>query len=299
MQAQFSKATQEWASAFVHLPWDKYWRALPRILEIVLVILLAKAAAEVTWLVIAPADDATAMPSTNHTPAKPAAQQARLAMVANLHLFGIPMQNLAPGIDARETGLKLTLRGVFSSSVPQHSMAIIADQAQQEKVYSHGENVVPGVVLYEVQADKVILERSGSFETLSMPREGKDKPPVIAPVGAASAPAYAPPPAPAADAAQRLKALRNDLVNQPQKFWDQVRIDPYMEGGQLKGFRFNHRDPQMLQSMGLTPSDVIIDVNGNPATDPSILQNVMGAGDQDVTLGVLRNGQRIELRISM
>lgn len=298
MQAQLSKATQEWASAFVHMPWDKYWRALPKILEIVLVILLAKAAAEVTWLILAPADDTTATPAANLTPAKPAAPQARLAMVANLHLFGIPMQNLAPGIDARETGLKLTLRGVFSSSVPQHSMAIIADQAQQEKVYGHGDSVVPGVVLYEVHPDKIILERSGSFETLSMPREGKDKPPVIAPVGAA-APAYAPPPVPGADAGQRLKALRSDLVNQPQKFWDQVRIDPYMEGGQLKGFRFNHRDPQMLQSMGLTPSDVIIDVNGSPATDPALLQNMMGTGEQDVTLGVLRNGQRVELRISM
>lgn len=266
-----------------------------------MVVLLAKAAADLTWLIFTPSDTANSPAVMPSNPAKPAAQQARLMSVANLHLFGIPAQALAPGggpINARETGLKLTLRGVFSSTVPQHSMAIVADQQNQEKVYVRGDAVVPGVVLYEVYPDRIILQRSGNFETLTMPREGKDKPPIFTPVNQAAVPSAAA--QPTADAGSKLKALREDLLHHPQRFWDQVRIDPFMENGQVKGFRFNHRDPQMLQSMGLLPSDVIVDVNGNAATDPSVLQNLMGAnGITELNLGVLRNGERIEVRIPM
>jgi len=270
------------------------------------VVLLAKAAADLTWLIVAPSEDTSAAAGNLPAARTPAIELARLNTVANLHLFGIATKSLSPQgaqIDARETGLKLTLRGVFASNTPQQSMAIVADQQNVEKVYVRGDAVVAGVVLYEVYPDRVILERSGSFETLTMPRDGKDKPPLFTPVGAVTAPgpvSMAPPPG--ASAAERLKDLRENLVNQPKKFWEQVRIDPVADpqSGQLRGFRFNHKDPQVLQAMGLRPDDVIIEVNGMPATDPSVLQNLMNMqGSQDLRIGVERQGRREELRISM
>ncbi len=307
MQAQVRKATQEWASIFSQFPWQRWWRSAPKVMEMVLVVLLAKAAADVTWLIFSPSEEAAGSAlSVAPLPRTPVAEVARLNTVANLHLFGIPSKlTSAQGaeIDARETGLKLTLRGVFASNEPQQSMAIVADQQNNEKVYVRGDAVVAGVVLYEVYPDRVILERSGSYETLTMPRDGKDKPSVITPVGRTPPPVnVAPPPGPSASAGERLKDLRDNLVNQPKKFWDQVRIDPVADPGtgQLRGFRFNHRDPQVLQSMGLRPDDVIVEVNGLPATDPSVLQNLMNMqGNQDLRIGVERQGRREELRISM
>lgn len=306
MQVQLRKATQEWASIFSQFPWQRWWRSAPKIMEMLLVVLLAKAGAEVTWLIFAPSDEVGVAVNVAALPRTSVAEVARLNTVANLHLFGIPSKLAGPQgapIDARETGLKLTLRGVFASNEPQQSMAIVADQQNNEKVYVRGDAVVAGVVLYEVYPDRVILERSGSFETLTMPRDGKDKPSVITPVTSIQTPVNVVPPlGPSASAAERVKDLRDSLVNQPKKFWEQVRIDPVADGGtgQIRGFRFNHRDPQVLQAMGLRPDDVIVEVNGLPATDPSVLQNLMNMqGNQELRIGVERQGRREELRISM
>ena len=307
IQVQLRKATQEWASIFSHLPWQRWWRSAPKILEVVLVVLLAKAAADLTWLIFAPSDEVG--PAMNVAPITraPVAEVARLNSVANLHLFGIPSKlTTAQGaqIDAQETGLQLTLRGVFASNEPQQSMAIVADQQQNEKVYVRGDAVVAGVTLYEVYPDRIILERSGNYETLTMPRDSKDKPSVITPVARTQANTRIAPQSAgnAISAGESLKVMRENLVNQPKKFWDQVRIDPVADPGtgQLRGFRFNHRDPQVLQSMGLRPDDVIMEVNGLPATDPSVLQNLMNMqGNQELRIGVERQGRREELRISM
>jgi general secretion pathway protein C len=308
MQAKVVKATQEWASVFTHLPLEKWWRALPKVLEILLVILLAKAAADITWLIFTPAQETATAPSVTSRTARrqPQTQQARLSMVANLHVFGMAApQGMAGGgpINAVETGLKLTLRGVFASDQPQNSLAIVADQQNQEHVYARGEVIVAGVTLYEVYPDRIILNRNGSYETLSMPQESKDviqAAPSVAPRTSRNSRMAPPPtPAPSANSADVLKNLQQDMLKRPEHFWNQVRIDPFTEDGTVKGFKFTHRDPQVMQALGIQPTDVVVDVNGSPATDPAVMQSLMGNISGPVTLGVLRNGQRIELRLSM
>lgn len=308
VQAKVVKATQEWASAFAHMPLEKWWRSLPKILEVVFVILLAKAAADITWLIFTPSQEVSNTAAANSYSAarrQPQIQQARLSMVANLHVFGMAApQDMAGGpINAAETGLKLNLRGVFASDIPQNSLAIVADQQNQEHVYARGEAIVPGVTLYEVYPDRIILKRNGNFETLSMPQESKD---IIAAVPAAASrytrnnrmtlPPTTPPPA---NSAEVLKNLQQDMLKRPEHFWNQVRIDPVTENGSVSGFRFTHRDPQVMQAIGIQPTDVVVDVNGSPATDPAVMQSLMGNISGPITLGVLRNGQRIELRLSM
>lgn len=307
VQAKVVKATQEWASVFTHLPLEKWWRALPKVLEILFVILLAKTAADITWLIYTPAQETATAPSATSRTARrqPQTQQARLSMVANLHVFGMAApQGMAGGaINAVETGLKLTLRGVFASDQPQNSLAIVADQQNQEHVYARGEAIVAGVTLYEVYPDRIILNRNGSYETLSMPQESKDiiqAVPAAAPRNSRNS-RMAPPPmsAPPANQAEVLKNLQQDMQKRPEHFWNQVRIDPVTEDGTVKGFKFTHRDPQVMQAIGLQPADVVVDVNGSPATDPAVMQSLMGNISGPITLGVLRDGQRIELRLSM
>jgi general secretion pathway protein C len=228
-------------------------------------------------------------------------------------LFGVAVKNTAATdapIEAKETGLKLTLRGVFAADNPAQALAIIADARGEEKVYRKGETIFSGVTLYQVYPDRVILERSGSFETLSLPRD-KDAlksigPRMVSPAG------YTPPvTVNSADSPARMRtvqggaqlnALREQLASNPQEFWKNVRIEPeYDSNNQIIGYRFEHNDRQMMQALGLRPGDVIVEVNGQPVTDPSVLSGLMGqlSTATSLSLGIQRNGQRENLNINM
>lgn len=312
MQGQLVRATQEWASLFTNLQWQKIWRVAPKWITVVLVILVAKSAADLTWLIFAPNEQGRgggqryqAVPSSTQS-------QARLRTVSDLHLFGVAAKQTAvteAPIEAKETGLKLTLRGVFAADNPAQAMAIIADARGQEKVYRKNETIFSGVTLYAVYPDRVILERSGNFETLSLPR---DKDNVLSGVPRMVKPnSYTPPSVSNGDAPARtrtvqggkeLNALREQLTSNPQEFWKNVRIEPeYDSNNQIMGYKFEHNDRQMMQALGLRPGDIIVEVNGQPLTDPSTLSGLMGqlSTATSLSLGIQRNGQRENLNINM
>ena len=56
MQGQLQKAAQEWASLFTNFPVKKWWRAAPGWVSLILVVLVAKSASDLTWLIFAPAE---------------------------------------------------------------------------------------------------------------------------------------------------------------------------------------------------------------------------------------------------
>lgn len=312
MQGQLVKATQEWASLLTNLQWQKISRVAPKWLTFVLVILVAKSAADLTWLIFAPGEQGT-VGALRYQPVHSDNQtQVRLRTVTDLHLFGIaakqPVVQEAP-IEAKKTGLNLTLRGVFAADNPAQAMAIIADARGKEKVYRVNETIFSGVTLYAVYPDRVILERSGNFESLSLPRD-KD--------GASSNGAhqvirsrYTPPSAVAngspvrtrtIQAGKQLEELRNQLTQNPQEFWKNVRIEPkYDSSNQIVGYRFEHNNRQVMQAMGLRPGDIIVEVNGQPVTDPSTLSGLLGqlSTATSLSLGIERNGQRENLNIHM
>lgn len=312
MQGQIVKATQEWASLLTNLQWQKVMRVAPKWLALLMVILVAKSAADLTWLVFAPSaqqDSGLHRLQERHN-SSPAA--VRLRTISDLHLFGVaskqkPVQQ-AP-IEAKKTHLKLTLRGVFAADNPEQAMAIIANARGKEKVYRKGETIFSGVKLYAVYPDKVILERSGNFESLPLPRDLDNSANkgvrVIRPTR------YTPPTnvnnslpvvSRTVQGGEQLKALRNQLLQHPQQFWQNVRIQPrYGKNNQIIGYTFLHNDRRMMQAMGLRPGDIIVQVNGQPVTDPSVLTSLMKqlSTATSIRLGIERNGQRQNLNINM
>jgi len=312
MQGQLAKATQEWVSLLTNLQWQKISRVAPKWITVILVILVAKSVANLTWLVFAPGEQGAGnVFQSQPTRAAPAAQ-VRLRTVGDLHLFGIvstqPTVSAAP-IEAKETGLKLTLRGVFAAENPSQAMAIIADAKGVEKVYRKNDTIFSGVSLYAVYPDRVILERSGNFETLSLPRVkdesdnsgvrhiNRNRYTAAEPVSA-----EAPARARTIQASKQLEELRTQLTQNPEEFWKNVRIEPkYDSNNQLIGYSFEHNNPQLMNAMGLRPGDVIVEVNGQPVTDPSTLTGLMGelSTANSISLGIERNGQRENLNINM
>jgi len=316
MQGQLQKAAQEWASLFTNLPVKKWWRSAPKWISVVLVILVAKSASEMTWLIFAP-KQAT---SSDHQRSAAetgvvtqTAQQPRLLTVANLHLFGVankkPVTQVAP-IDAPKTGLKLTLKGVFAVSSPEQAMALIADARGEEKVYKKSETIFSGVTLYEIYPDKVILERSGSFETLNLPRE--ENGPVRSSGSQARTSTRTTRPAAESTssdvvrtrtirAGKRLENLKTQLAEDPAAFMQEVRIEPvYDDSQQMKGIKFGHNDRQVMSALGLRPGDVIVEINGQ-AVSPTAMTELLGqlSSLTELNLGIERNGHRENLNINM
>lgn len=312
MQGQLIKATQEWASLFTNLPWQKIWKSAPKWITVILVVLVAKSAADLTWLIFAPSEQHGAKVATPQVAPVTTQAQPRLRTVGDLHLFGIAVKQAISNsalIEAKETGLKLTLRGVFAADNPNQAMAIIADARGDEKVYRKNETIFSGVTLYEVYPDRVILERSGSFETLSLPRE-KDDLKTGGPRPVSSNRYTAPAPADnsslvrtrTVQGGNQLNQLREQLSSNPQEFWKDVRIEPdYDSSNQIKGYKFEHNDQQMMQALGLRPGDIIVEVNGQPLTDPSVLSGLLGqlSTATSLSLGIERNGRREILNINM
>ncbi len=75
-------------------------------------------------------------------PAVPASPAASLKDVSRLHLFGTATGTSIPAkapITAPETRLRLTLHGVFASTDPSLSMAIIAERNGKDKNYRRGD----------------------------------------------------------------------------------------------------------------------------------------------------------------
>ncbi len=312
MQGQILKATQEWASLFTNLPLKKWWRAAPTWVSFILVVLVAKSTADLTWIIFAPDEQIVASQSQQSPTPISRSSQPRLRTVANLHLFGEVNRKTvtkAP-LDAPKTGLKLTLRGVFAASEPAQALAMIADARGEEKVYKKNETIFSGVILHDIFADKVILERSGNFETLTLV-EGKaarGKGPIRSTRGRRNQPRATAPRSSGVvrtrtiRAGKRLEDLKKKLTENPAEFMAEVQINPVFDDAkQIKGYKFTHKDRQTMRALGLRPGDVILEINGQKVSDPSVLQGLFTElkSQSNISLGIERNGHRENININM
>lgn len=247
-------------------------------LNVLLLLLLAYAAAGISWRLWpqSPVSHEIHLLADSTNLSSPASQVgAGLVAVAAMHLFGeadaaVPAP-VASVIEAPETRLSLTLRGIVSLSAGSEGRALIAEGSAEEKVYKVGDALSGGALLHEVLSDRVILQRGGRFETLTLPRER-----------AAFAEQPAPHPGKAALSAtsgradagigQQLRTLRDVVVNDPQQAFSLVQTQPVMEGGVVKGYRVSPgKERRLFHGSGLRPGDVVTSVNGVALSDTAQL----------------------------
>jgi general secretion pathway protein C len=202
-----------------------------------------------------------------------------------------PAKPAAP-VNAPETRLKLTLRGAFASEDPAFARAIIADARGQEEMYAVGDKVPGNAELSEIHTSRVILLRSGRYETLSLPED-------VLGGNARSSPSRSTRP----DQSRRLQSLRKTLKQNPKSLYGLVRTTPRRnEDGKMIGYTLQPgRDRELFDGMGLQPGDVVTRVNEIELSD---LSNGMRAlksaqAGETVTLTVMRGGQEERLSISV
>lgn len=283
----------------------RYGRRLPELASVVLVVVIAKLAAELVWaLVPAPAGAAWQPP-----PAQAAVTTTRrgvdLNAIGNAHLFGQYTAPAAPALadlaSAPDTQLNLTLLGILSNGrndKDSRSRALIASQGGDEQPYAVGDDVSRGVQLTAIFPDRVILNRNGKLETLRLDKDSTSS--------LTGAPIDQLQSAPEQDvdgsAAESLSQIRSQLLEDPSKVADYIRVQPVNSGNGLTGYRiYPGRDRSVFAAAGLRPGDVVTAVNGMALNDPARSLQMLNELSQSsqINLTVDRGGQPQSFSINL
>lgn len=249
--------------------------------------------ARLTWTLIEPTSvlpPAASVPLAELQADSATGARGGFRELAALSVFGTPARENRV-VNAPETSLSWTLKGVFTNPDPSRSAAILAPQGQSEKLYRVGASLPGSVILQEVFADRVILDRGGRLETLRLKRH--DAP---ASAGRRSAPAL-----PAAAQAEP-RVDRDAWVNDPQRFLDVISANPVMEDGVLYGLEVSPaRNAREFEAAGLVSGDVITEVNGRPVAEISDYRDLLAelADASSVSVSLERNGEPMNITINM
>jgi len=265
---------------------------LPRWVTLALVAAIAWQLARVIWLLMpgsSTGDQIVAPPSQPGIPAALASGQVDVQSIATAHIFG--HASAGPVIEAprqshenlSETRLSLSLKGTMANTAEKSSIAIIADNRDEEKNYFIGDTVTAGTTLHAVYADRVVLNRSGALEVLKLPkdfpkgtRQGRRNATTVSRTAA------------------NPRSIQNVVTQNVTRLADVIRPTPYYVSGQMQGYRvYPGRDRKQFAALGLRPGDLIKDIDGAALTNPQqatqIFQNLGNA--EQVSVTVERNGQ--------
>ena len=177
------------------------------------------------------------------------------------------------------TALDLKLFGIRSDQASGRGSAIIATPDGRQQSYAVGEEILPGVTLDAVAFDNVTILRGGAREQIFLDQSQPAT--TLSPMSD-----NATPPAPSI-AAPPLPAAAADL-----------QFTPRMKEGTVTGFIV---DPtgvgQAFRSFGFQPGDVVLAVNGIPASqaNPETIRAALARSGGQVTAEIERGGNRMTL----
>jgi len=287
------------------------WKGLPGVMakganatqwvtavNVALVVLLAYQAAVLSWRLV-PAAEREALPALQMASSQQPVVASGGWNIARWSLFGKENQNAPTPVmvqkEIPKTTLKLTLRGVFVSD--DGGGAIIAEANGKERYYSINSNIPGGVVLKEVHPTKVVLKRNNKLEILELPKESVN-------VAGSSTRARNTSSRSRGRSAgpMNLKQYRKDLLKEPQRLTDAIKMNPKSERGKFIGYEVKPgRDRALFDRVGLMSGDIVTSVNGiqldTPAKGLNVLRSLQTANS--VRLDIKRNGRSQSLDVSI
>ncbi|KTF09796.1 type II secretion system protein GspC [Pseudoalteromonas sp. H105] len=291
------------------------------VVMMLVVVYIAFLMAKLFWLVW-PEPTSSPIQSTYSAPENTQSNSANSSAILALHLFGKadvqPKKQSARQEkvinNAPETRLSINLTGIVAvSNNDRNGLAVIESQGQQATYLV--DDVVKGTraKLAQVLPDRVILEVSGRFETLmldgldftktvSMPvlaeREGKrglEQGPQDVDVEQIDATANE-------DVKSSILETRNELLQDPGKLFDYIRVSQARRDGEVIGYRLSPgKDPALFKKMGLKNNDLAVSINGYQLTD---MQQAMSAMNElrnstDANITIERDGEQIDVQFSL
>lgn len=281
---------------------ERHGRALPAAATALLAIMLGWALAQLLWALLPTPLSAQwrPMPAVAATTSNDAGNRAgaQAQAIANAHLFGVyqaPSNPNAAALDrAPDTALNLTLMGILAGTNEHDSRALIAQQTGDESAYAIGKDIVSGVTLQAIFPDRVILSRSGVLETLRLDKDAPSKT-SGAPIVETSAAAPS--------AGLQLAQIREQVLTDPNKAGDYIRVQPANNGsGGVRGYRiYPGKDRTVFNAAALRPGDLVTAINGIQLDDEQralqVLSDLKNAGN--ATLTVERGGQPQTINVNL
>mgnify|MGYP003365547625 FL=1 len=101
---------------------------------------------------------------------------------------------------------------------------------------------------------------------------------------------------------QALIETREELLEEPGKLFDYIRVSQAMSDGELIGYRLSPgKEPELFKQMGLQNNDLAVAINGYQLTD---LKQAMAAINElrnstDATITIERDNQQIDVQFSL
>ena len=95
---------------------------------------------------------------------------------------------------------------------------------------------------------------------------------------------------------------REELLEEPGKLFDYIRVSQAMSEGELIGYRLSPgKEPALFKQMGLKNNDLAVSINGYQLTD---LKQAMSAINElrnstDATITIERDGEQIDVQFSL
>ena len=265
-------------------------RYLPPAVSALLILALSWQAARLTWALIpgAPADAPLPVVSPRAPELSgPTTQSIDITRIMDSDLFGaVSSESVAPVavsvLEAPETTLNLQLKATVSDTLENRRGAAIIASGQVEKTYTVSDVIegAGGAQLHAIYSDRVILNRAGRLETLSLPAEY---------TSANAGAVYAAPPIPLPGNT----TLRSVISDNASRINEIVRVAAHIEQGRMIGFRLNPGEqPEQFAALGFQPGDVVTEINGTAMSDPSRgLQVFESLGESTVAnVTVIRDG---------
>ncbi|TMP39972.1 type II secretion system protein GspC [Pseudoalteromonas rubra] len=204
--------------------------------------------------------------------------------------------------DAPETQLNVRLTGIVAVSQDDAAgLAIIESQGRQETYVVQDPIKGTRAKLAQVLPDRVILEVSGRFETLMLDGIEFSRQ-VATPVQSRRAANRNQPKQISDKAREELKQRRDELLAEPGKLFDYIRISPERRNGQLVGYRLRPgKDPELFKKMGLKNNDLAIAINGFQLTDMKQAMSAMNElrNSTDANITIERDGQTVDVQFSL
>jgi general secretion pathway protein C len=215
----------------------------------------------------------------------PTHSQPNLTALANEHLFGTaPPPPPVDDANAPLSNAPLVLTGIIAAADPKNGLAIIGTGPTNGKVYPVGERLPGNARVHAVYADRVLIERNGSLEALTLPRKST--------AGAAR-------PGPGPSVMDRMQRV---MSNEPGLLSDVLRPQPVMAEGKLQGYRvYPGRNAKAFAALGLRNGDLVLAINGTALDDPQRGNEIfssLGNSDQ-AHVTVMRNGQQQDITLNM
>jgi len=285
-----------------------------------LVLIAAWVLAKITWQSI-PAPTVATISSSTPVAAVNASQPVTVLVqdLTRYALFGqfnptpTTQAPVAVVVEAPKTQLNVKLTGLVSTPGRPEAGSAIIEQRGAEATYAVGD-VIEGTraKLHQVLDDRVLLELNGRFETLMLDgveftriaqaNAGLGQGDNAAAVDLVEEPIVLAEPIASGVINPDALARRDEILAEPMKFFDYVRVSPVQRDGQLVGYRLMPgKDAAIFTQMGLQQNDLAIEINGIPLNDMQQAMRVINdlRDATEATLKIERDGEIRDILFSL